>query len=124
MATATTTTTVRTGVASAANTAGSTTTGTACDCRTTFGGLWVCQVTNGATGPTIACDAIFELSRDNTNWIEVARATAGTANNGVYGFTFKCEPGTQYSRIKFSGNTAQSVTVEAYMHEFTSIAST
>ena len=119
---ATVTKTLRTLQASASNTAGSTTTGTALDLTTKFGGLATLKVTNGGTGPTVACDAILEVSGDNSTWYEYSRATAGTANSGAYVFPVEIPIGIMYLRSKFTGNTGQSVTVEAYFQEATSIA--
>jgi hypothetical protein len=114
--------TARTLQASATNTAGSTTTGTALDLTTKFGGLATLVVTNGGTGPTVACDAILETSRDNTNWYEFSRQTAGVTASTTYTFNVEIPIGIMYLRSKFTSNTAQSVTVEGYFQEVTSIA--
>lgn len=110
----------RTIQASATNTAGSTTTGTAIDLTTASGGVVGFKITNGATGPTVACSATLQYSRDNfsTSW-DAAVATAGISNNAVFSGAWNIPIGVMYCRVVFSGNTAQSVTVEAYLMEAT-----
>ena len=108
--------------ASATNAAAATTTGTGFNLTTAVGGLATLVVTNGGTGPTIACDAILETSSDNTNWYEFSRQTAGVTLSTAYTFNVEVPVGVMYLRSKFTGNTAQGVTVEAYFHEVTSIA--
>lgn len=118
----TATKTARTFQASATNTAGSTTTGTAVNLTTALGCSLTGKITNGATGPTIACDFVVEVSNDNSDWHEWYRGTAGTANNGVYYFPVELSPPIMYARTKFTGNTGQSVTVESDGHELTSVS--
>lgn len=79
-------------------------------------------VTNGGTGPTVACDAITEISRDNSNWHEFTRQSTSTTNSAVHTYHVEVPVGVMYLRSKFSGNTAQGVTVEAYFQEVTSVA--
>ena len=113
----------RTIQSSATNTSGSTTTGSTVDLSTASGGVVGWKITNGATGPTIGCTITLQYSRDNfsTSW-DVAAVLAGTANNGVYSGAFNIPIGVMYCRVKFAGNTGQSVTVEAYLMEATSFA--
>jgi hypothetical protein len=118
---ATLTTNVRTIQASTSVSAGGTQNGTAVDVRTTFGGMLVSQITNGATGPTVQCQQIVQVSRNNTDWIEVARNGGGTGNNLVTSMIWVVPPGTQYVRVQWTAHTGQAVTVEAYLHEATSI---
>jgi hypothetical protein len=107
--------------ASATNTAGSTTTGTGADLTAAYETVMVGKITNGATGPTVACDFIVDVSNDNSDWMEFARFTAGVANNGVYYFPCYIPPGVMYARSRFTGNTGQSVTVECDGHKLTGI---
>lgn len=79
-------------------------------------------VTNGGTGPTVACDAILEASNDNTNWHEFSRQTAGVTPSTAYTFNVEVPVGVMYLRSKFTGNTAQDVTVLARFHEVGAIA--
>jgi hypothetical protein len=118
---ATATTTVRTLQASASNSAGGTTTGTGFDNRTSFGGLVMARITNGGTGPTVGCDIFIEVSRDNSEWRTLFKGTALVTASNVDDFPVRIEPGIQYVRSRFTGNTGQAVTVEAYYHEVTSI---
>jgi hypothetical protein len=67
-------------------------------------------ITNGATAPTIAAQANFQISEDNTTWYTAATATASLTNSAVTTFDFfRLYPGA-YTRIQITGNTAQSVT--------------
>lgn len=119
---ATPTKTARTLEASSSNAAAATKTGTALDLSTKFGGLATLKITNGGTGPTIACDAILETSRDNTNWNEFSRQPSGVTASAVYVFNVEVPIAVMYLRSKFVGNTAQAVTVEATFQELSSIA--
>lgn len=109
--------------ASATNSAAGTTTGSGVDLTTSFGVVVMLKVTNGGTGPTIACDMIVQISRDNTNWIEFARRTASAANSAESVFNVEIPASVLYARTVFSGNTAQDVTVEAYGQELQNVVS-
>lgn len=119
---ATATKTARTIRSSTTLTAGNTDNGTAVTLTSAFGGLVTAKVTNGATGPTIGCTAYFEVSVDNSAWKVVQAATAAVANSAVTEWGWDVPPSVMYARVRFTGNTAQSVTIEAFMHELTSIA--
>lgn len=102
--------------ASASNTAGSTTTPTAV--LINYGISIIAKITNGGTGPTIGCDAVLEVSDDNSTFFELDRRTAGTTASATYLFIFNLGIGGaggdwKYVRIKFTGNTGQTVTVQA-----------
>lgn len=112
----------RTLQSSATNTATSTTTGSTLDVTAKFGGLATLVITNGGTGPTVACDAILETSRDNSSWFELSRQTAPTTASAVTVFNVEVPDAVMYLRSKFTGNTAQSVTVEAYYQELSSVS--
>lgn len=105
------------------NTSGSTTTGTAVNLTTGYGCLVTAKITNGATGPTVACDFVVNVSNDNfsADLIEVFRATAGTANNGIYYFSFELPACVMYANTVFTGNTGQAVTVQCTGEELTTI---
>ena len=113
--------TARTFQTSASNSAAGTTTGSAVTLTTALGCLITAKITNGATGPTVGCDFVVEVSNDNSAWKTYSRQTAGTANNLVSEFAVDLPPATMYARSKFTGNTAQAVTVEAFGHELTSL---
>ena len=101
---------------SASNAAGGTTTGTGIDLRQSTDAAVTAKITNGATGPTVACNAICQISPDNSTWYEWARGTGGLANNGVYVYGWRVPRAFAYARVQFSGNTGQAVTVEAQCH--------
>lgn len=113
--------TARTLQASATNTAGSTTTGSAVNLTTALGLAVTAKVTNGGTGPTVACSVYIDVSNDNSTWATWASGIAGVANSGVYEFSWELPPQIMYARARFTGNTGQSVTVEAYGHELTGL---
>lgn len=131
MSTTTLTKTNRSIVASASNTAGSTTRGTL-DLRTTQGGLLTVKITNGATGPTVQCTANILCAHDTgstpasgaagSTWKTLASVGGGTANNGVTEFSYEVSPAVMHLEVEFTGNTAQAVTVEALFSEITSAA--
>lgn len=113
--------TSRTIQASATNTAGSTTNGTELDLSTKYGALVCAKITNGGTGPTVGCDFVVYVGESTGTKREFSRQTAGTTNNGVYEFVVEVPPAAMFVNVTFTGNTAQSVTVECYAQELTSI---
>jgi hypothetical protein len=129
---ATATKTVTTVVTSAANTAGSTTRGTV-DLRTALGGIVTFKMTNGGTGPTIQCTAAVLVAHDTgttpaagsegATWKTVAGPFGnGTAVNTITPFSYTFGPEVMHLEVEFTGNTGQSVTVEAVVSIFASIA--
>jgi hypothetical protein len=98
--------TARTLQASASNAAGATATGTALDLTTKYGLLVTGQVTNGATGPTVACTFSIEVSNDNSVWRPFFSGTAALGNAVVTNWTVSIGPEVMYVRSKFTGNTA------------------
>lgn len=108
--------------ASTTNTAGSTTTSGTIDLTAAYGCLITALITNGATGPTIGCDFVVEVSNDNgTTWREYTRQTAPTTNSAATPFAVQLPPETMYARTKFVGNTGQSVVVAAEGHKLTGL---
>jgi hypothetical protein len=105
--------------AGTSNTAGSTTNGTTWNLTTALGGVMTANVTNGATGPTIGCDFVVQISGDGVNWKDASRQTTPTANGGNYPYTFEiprksCTPGRRSrttrarpSRSKRSGRNSR-----------------
>ena len=86
-----------------------------------YGCSIIANVTNGATGPTIGCSCMLQVSADNTTWLGTDdQRTAATTANGSTFFCFNLGVGGNdngdwnYARIAFSGNTAQNVTVQAH----------
>lgn len=111
----------RTLQASVSNPAGSTTTGSAVDLTTAPAALATARITNGPTGPTAPCEFILEISADGAAWREFARQTAGATAATSYDFAVEIPAAVMHVRSVFAGNTAQAVTVEATLHELTSI---
>jgi hypothetical protein len=118
-------------VSSAANTAGSTTRGRL-DCTAVDGGILTFRMTNGGTGPTVQCSARVLVAHKQTSmpaaasegtgdndWKKVfeiggsTTASASTPSSYVFG------PEVAYLEIEFTGNTGQSVTVEAHATTYT-----
>lgn len=124
---ATTTTATKAAVtfqASATNTASGTTTGSTIDLTTALGCTVCAVVTNGATGPTLACRFRVQVSNDNSNFTDFSSETTATGNSVVT----QCQPvvlpmDILYARSVFDSNTSQSVTVIAYGHKTSSLAS-
>jgi len=117
----TATKTARTLQASATNAADATTTGSSVDLTAALGMTVTARITNDPTGPTAACRFVLEVSNDNTNWKTFSEQEAGTDNDGDYMFVVDVPPPVMYVRSRFTGNSGESVTVEAFGHELTSI---
>ena len=120
--------TARTLVASAANTASSTTRGTL-DLNSKYGGTLSIKMTNGGTGPTIQCQANVLVAHNaslptaasaGTDWKTMTSIGGGTANNGITELVIPIPASTMCLEVEFTGNTGQSVTVESYFSELTS----
>ena len=107
--------------ASATNSAGGTTTGSAVDIRTALGILVTGKVVNGGTGPTAGCEFVVQVSGDGSDWREYSRQRAGTTASATYEFVVEIGPMAMYVRSVFTGNTGQSVTVEAKGQELSGI---
>lgn len=101
--------------ASATNTATSTTTGSWINLTAKYEARLSGLITNGGTGPTVPCTMFVDLSPDNGTTIYSGAGgqfTAGvTASTSYYG-AFPDFAGW-YVRTRFTGNTGQSVTVQA-----------
>ena len=105
--------------AATSNTAGSTTTGTAIDLTTKYGGLLTIKITNGGTGPTVAASAKVYTSGDNSNFKLFAQVTGDVTSSSVNEWSMEIPLGVMYVRVDVTGNTAQSVTCEAFLQELT-----
>jgi len=124
--------TARTVIASASNTAGSTTRGTV-DLRTAYGGFLTAKITNGATGPTVQCTCNFLVAHTasttptaasaGSDWKTVWSFGGGTTNSAITEQTWDVPAGVMHLEVEFTGNTAQTVTVEAYFSEITNAVS-
>lgn len=128
MTTTTLTKTPRTLVASGSNAAGATTRGTL-DLRTAQGGLLTLKITNGATGPTVQCQANILAAHNSgstptaasagTDWKTLWSVGGGTTANAITEQSMEVGPGVMHLEVEFTGNTGQAVTVEAYLSEIT-----
>lgn len=121
--------TARTVVASSSNTAGSTTRGTI-DLETTYGGLLTMKITNGATGPTAQCEGRVLVAHNatlptaasaGTDWKTVHTFGGGSTNNAVTESSFVVDASVMALEVEFTGNTVQTVTVEAFLSELSTV---
>ncbi len=133
MATITLNKTARTIVASQSAAVGTPVRGTL-DLRTKQGGLLFAKITNGATGPTVACTMTVSAAPNDgatpaagalgADWKLIYQFAGSTTNGDVTHFpAIDIGPGVQHLQVEFSGNTGQAVTVEAFLSEITSAAS-
>lgn len=111
-------------VSSAANTAGSTTRARL-DCSAADGGMVTFRLTNGGTGPTLQCEARILVSHATTlptaaaegtgddDWKQVYAIGGGVTANASTRGRFVFGPEVRFLEVEFTGNTGQSVTVEA-----------
>ncbi len=113
--------TARTLQASATNSAGQTATGASLDLRSALGLLLSGRITNGATPPTAPCEMIVQVSPNGSTWREYSRQAAGLAASATYEFIVELGPEILWARTVFTGNTAQSVTIEAEGQELSAI---
>ena len=114
-------------VASVSNAADATTRG-AIDVRERDGGLITIKMTNGATGPTVPCQARVMVA--HTTGVTPATGAAGadwktvevflglTANSAVVERKYDFGPAVKHVQVEFTGNTVQAVTVEALASTF------
>ena len=113
-------------VSSAANTAGSTTRGRI-DLTAVDGGIVTMRITNGGTGPTAACAGRILVAHKQTSmpaaaaegtgdndWKQIAEFNGGTLASASSRFSYRFGPEVAYLEVEFTGNTGQSVTVEAH----------
>jgi len=118
-------------VTSATNTAGSTTRGRI-DVTAVDGGIVTFRITNGGTGPTVACEARILIAHKDTampalgsegtgdtDWKQVTAIGGGTTASASSRGVFRFGPEVAYLEVEFTGNTVQSVTVEAHVTTFT-----
>lgn len=118
-------------VTSVSNTAGSTTRGRL-DCTGVDGGIVTFRITNGGTGPTAQCTARILVAHKgssmpaaasegtgDTDWKQVYEIGGGTANSASTRGVYRFGPEVAYLEVEFTGNTAQTVTVEAHATTYT-----
>ena len=107
--------------AATSNAAAGTTTGTAVDLTTKYGGLITGLLTNGATGPTVQAVAYVEVSGDNTNWKQFYTVGGDIAASLATPYSCEIPPGVMYARVRVTGNTGQAVTCEAFMQTLATV---
>lgn len=85
-----------------------------------YGVSGVAKITNGATPPTFGCDFVIEVAQDGSgaSAAEWQRGNGGTVASAITPIAFGLGVGGSggdfsHYRTRFSGNTGQSVTVEA-----------
>ncbi len=133
MPTLTLTKTPRTLVAAGTtNGVGATTRGTL-DLRTAHGGLLTMKIINGGTGPTAACrcnvlaahnaGATPAAASAGADWKTLWVFGGGTTASATTEQHFVVDPSVMHLEVEFTGNTAQSVTVEAFLSELTNAVS-
>lgn len=124
--------TARTIVATITNTAGSTQRGTL-DLNSVQGpSLLTLRITNGATGPSAQCTAKVLVAHSSSLPAAGAEGTTwktlfppigpGTGPNAQTVSAYTIPPAVMCLEVEFTGNTGQSVDVEAYLSELTSIS--
>lgn len=106
---------------SASNAAGATTTSSTVNLTTAYSGTILAKITNGGTAPTAPCAATINISSDGSTWRLYAQQTAGLNASGVYSMAFDLPISVMFAQVVFSGNTGQSVTVEAFCEYVTGI---
>jgi hypothetical protein len=108
--------------ASATNTAGSTTTSSYVDISSYYNVEIVGKISNGGTGPTIACTVYIEVAdSSDANPIRIGAAVGSTTNSASVTFRITVPAGSAHLRSVFTGNTGQSVTIEAYAESVTAV---
>ena len=107
--------------AATSNTAASTTTGTAVDLTTKYGGVLTVKITNGGTGPTVPASGYVYTSGDNTNFKLMTQLAAPSTSGVTTEWLVDIHPGVMYLRVDVKDNTAQAVTCEAFLQELSSI---
>jgi hypothetical protein len=94
--------------------------------------LLTLKITNGATGPTVQCQANILAAHNSgstpaaaaagTDWKTLWSVGGGTTANAITEQSMEVGPGVMHLEVEFTGNTGQAVTVEAYFSEITSAA--
>ncbi len=111
--------------ASATNTGGSTTTGSWIDVSGAYESSILALITNGGTGPTLPCTCRVDLSPTSGGSPAYIGAggtfSAGTVASTTYAAAFPLGGDAMYARVVFTGNTGQSVTVQADITRITAL---
>lgn len=108
-------------VDSSSNAAGATTRGRL-DAAAKYGGIVTLKITNAATGPAVQCEGRVLISHEDVlpaagaagaDWKTVWRFGGGVGFAVVTEQSWLFGPEVRHIEVEFTGNTAQSVTVEA-----------
>lgn len=123
--------TARTLVSSTSRSAGAAATrSTPLDVESTYGGIVTMKITNGATGPSAACEGRVLIAHNATtpsagsagaDWKTLDKFNGGLLANGITERSFIIDASVMQLEVEFEGNTGQSVTVEAFFSELTSL---
>lgn len=110
-------------LASTANTAGSTTNGSWIDVSGAYEGTVTFTATNGATGPTIGATVKLQRSDDSggTNIKTFAQITHDNSNSATADYAVPLPAGVSFLRCVVTGNTGQTVTVDARLDKTTAL---
>jgi len=88
-----------------------------------FGGQLYIEVTNGATGPTVAAILQIYASPDDTTYYKFGGALGSTlGNNAVTTWSIPIPIGVEFIRVMSGSNTDQDVVVRVEGSEVTAIA--
>ncbi len=120
--------TARTLVSNTQNGAGSATRGRLNMNLAQGGGFLTIKMTNGTTGPAVQCVCNILIAHSPTlpaaasagaDWKTIASYGGGTVSNATTELGLPIDPSIMCLEVEFNGNTAQPVTVEAYLSELT-----
>jgi hypothetical protein len=120
--------TARTLVSTASNAAGTATRGRLNMNLAQGGGFLTIRMTNGVTGPAVQCVCNILVAHSSTlpaaasagaDWKIIASYGGGTTPNATTEVGIPIDPAIMCLEVEFTGNTGQSVTVEAYLSELT-----
>lgn len=88
---------------------------------TAYGGLSAVKITNGASAPTTAPVVKFYVGESTGTKRLFYTASGDTVNNSVTDIVCELPLGTMFSNITITNGATNSVTVEAYGQELTTI---
>ncbi len=105
---------------SISNAAGASKNGTELNLSTAGGALICGLVTNGGTGPTIACSMQVFVGEATGKLRLFQTLTAPTTSSAATDLIVEVPPSAMFVNVTFIGNTGQAVTVECYAQVLTS----
>ncbi len=86
-----------------------------------YGGVILCKLTNGATGPTVAAQIEIQVSGDNSEWYVLTTLYGTTTNSDVKSWCVEIPMGVEYIRTVSGSNTGQDVTIDVDVTEVTAV---